>query len=975
MAASRTERIVTMRHRVPTLLALLLASLLAPVARAQCTAQGPRFVAPGGTNAPNQCTDAGQPCGSIQYAIAVACDGEVVHVALGDYVEDVVISHPVTVQGGGDLTRLHLLGTGAGDVVRILSSDVLWEGITVWKTPGVAGMRIGDAAHPGLRNVTLVNATFRELGTGVVLEQTLTPPEPTPWNTFTGVIVRDIRGEGTPGSGVGIRLIGGNGKLRIFGAGGGIHDNDGAGIRIEAPPVGATNGTIYISGVAFWANGTAAAGDGVAAIEAHQVSDLELEGNDFDDHPGPTAADDGRAVVLDGVTGATINCNRFRNGDGGLVLTGGSTEASIHSNDFGGLSGTAIQVEAGAGAGSSIFECSFHGNGTAVRRLGGDVLDAARCWFGAADGPGGAGGGAGDPIAGSVSASGYVARADAPLLIHPQTIGGWDFSVAACYPHLRDAIAAAAPGALLLVAEGTYYEHPVLDKPLDIEGVANGSACPASVVFGGQSGGSHRPTFSIAGVSGVRLSNLSITGASDGTPCGADSGDEIGLSLTDVASSTFSNLCLSGNGVTELRLAGASSGNTLQDLTIDGMTRDMFGRDVCGHRSREGVLVTALPACEGGSGVLPANNQLLRLHTDYVERGVAVRLATGTTIADSTVHATPAPAWDGGSLALGVLLVATDATALHGNVIGNAGMTEGVRVAGRSATDCFTERTDATATAITGNTIQDAGTGVHLDRQPGDPGVPAGTAVTCNTIAHNAIGVQVDDTGAVPGPASTVEHDAIEGNTSAGLASTAAAAIGADSNWWGDASGPSGSGPGTGDAVSGPASIAPWLAASPLADLDGDGYTACSGDCDDTQASAHPGAPELCDGIDNDCDGTVDGGVPPAGQPALRLQAAASGAQLDWSALPGASGYDVVRGDVATLLADLGDFSLAGTACLASRSPALTLVDGDALLAGAATWYLVRGVDCDAAGSYDDAAAGQVRGRDALIAAAPGACP
>ncbi|MCB9682371.1 MAG: hypothetical protein H6733_12965 [Alphaproteobacteria bacterium] len=37
------------------------------------------------------------------------------------------------------------------------------------------------------------------------------------------------------------------------------------------------------------------------------------------------------------------------------------------------------------------------------------------------------------------------------------------------------------------------------------------------------------------------------------------------------------------------------------------------------------------------------------------------------------------------------------------------------------------------------------------------------------------------------------------------------------------------------------------------ADGDGDGYAAC--DCDDDDASTHPGAWELCDGQDNDCDG------------------------------------------------------------------------------------------------------------------------
>ena len=61
------------------------------------------------------------------------------------------------------------------------------------------------------------------------------------------------------------------------------------------------------------------------------------------------------------------------------------------------------------------------------------------------------------------------------------------------------------------------------------------------------------------------------------------------------------------------------------------------------------------------------------------------------------------------------------------------------------------------------------------------------------------------------------------------------------------------------------------------ADADGDGYgdagsttDACSApagyvadatDCDDGDASSHPGGTETCDGADNDCDGTTDEGV------------------------------------------------------------------------------------------------------------------
>lgn len=60
-------------------------------------------------------------------------------------------------------------------------------------------------------------------------------------------------------------------------------------------------------------------------------------------------------------------------------------------------------------------------------------------------------------------------------------------------------------------------------------------------------------------------------------------------------------------------------------------------------------------------------------------------------------------------------------------------------------------------------------------------------------------------------------------------------------------------------------------------DADGDGYLPSEGDCDDANSSVYPGAPESCDGIDNDCDANT-GDICPV--PGLQLETKAAFAAI-----------------------------------------------------------------------------------------------
>jgi hypothetical protein len=142
--------------------------------------------------------------------------------------------------------------------------------------------------------------------------------------------------------------------------------------------------------------------------------------------------------------------------------------------------------------------------------------------------------------------------------------------------------------------------------------------------------------------------------------------------------------------------------------------------------------------------------------------------------------------------------------------------------------------------------------------------------------------------------------------------------------------------------------------------------------------SCVPGTPgtETCNGIDDNCDGTVDNAAAPTGTPGVTLsRISGSAVTLSWAAVSAATGYDVTKGSLVTLRSSLGDFTTATTGCVGNNVAGPTINDLQTVAAGQGFWFVLRAVNCGGNASYDSGSPKQVGSRDAEIAASGLGCP
>ena len=155
--------------------------------------------------------------------------------------------------------------------------------------------------------------------------------------------------------------------------------------------------------------------------------------------------------------------------------------------------------------------------------------------------------------------------------------------------------------------------------------------------------------------------------------------------------------------------------------------------------------------------------------------------------------------------------------------------------------------------------------------------------------------------------------------------------------------------------------------------VDVDAFGACD-DCDDLDDTVYPGATEICDHKDNDCNAVVDDPFPIPG-PATGLVVGSDKETLSWNVEAVADRYDVVGGDLSLLRSGAGDFTPVIDLCVEDDSPDTQAADTTTPGAGDGLFYLVRAEAVCQSGTYDSGHTGQAGNRDDEIEGSSSECP
>ena len=276
--------------------------------------------------------------------------------------------------------------------------------------------------------------------------------------------------------------------------------------------------------------------------------------------------------------------------------------------------------------------------------------------------------------------------------------------------------------------------------------------------------------------------------------------DKAGLTVrsTDGAASTTIVASVPGNFTIQI---------TGDDVTVDGFTV------VAGSGAFVGIV--RIDAADGATVI---NNVIasvdtygvgIRLHTDVADATVS-----GNELSSCTMYLDGGPDTPITNSTISNNVITDGAITLEDNV-------EGITISGNIISGCGdtgaiqiwagTVGQTRDDILISGNTLSNndsSGIYVHTGS------TPTNLTITGNDIANNtADGILIDDWTAA---SDVIINNNITGNTGEGINNASAVVVSATNNWWGDASGPSGVGPGTvdSDSVTTDVIYSPWLLAA-----------------------------------------------------------------------------------------------------------------------------------------------------------------
>ncbi|MGB2983583.1 MAG: right-handed parallel beta-helix repeat-containing protein [Candidatus Bipolaricaulia bacterium] len=327
------------------------------------------------------------------------------------------------------------------------------------------------------------------------------------------------------------------------------------------------------------------------------------------------------------------------------------------------------------------------------------------------------------------------------------------FSIIAYSDTITGALAAALAGDTIEVGNGTYQESLLIDK-------AN---------------------LTLKSTNGRDVTTIENVGnAPSGQQCGIDV-DADGFTLGGAAGHGF-------------EIVGGTAGRLLQ-LTHgeDGVTLSHNKFDTTGAAST-GISVGAA----GATNLTITDNDFVAEDGDGSIWGPKVQDVT----VNNNTFTGPASPTNGYAVQFAGVTASSPST-ISENTITNYGM--GVAVFnGEGTSDLL----------ISDNNITGCITGIRLG-QYSPSGAPLGDMTTVsvfgNTLTNNTTGLQINDGANVVCDQFAVKFNNFVGNTTGLNNQHTTKAVAAEENWWNSDSGPSGEGPGTGDAVSVNVAYDPWI--------------------------------------------------------------------------------------------------------------------------------------------------------------------